>query len=74
MGAKSLGTGGLRKFVRHAGEQALDALESLLEEVRKQKSLRERKRGIFYKGPTAFLHFHEDPAGIFADLRRESTG
>ena len=25
--------------------------------------------GIFYRGASAFLHFHEDPAGLFADLR-----
>lgn len=55
--------------MRRAGEQALDALESLLEQVRKQKSLSERKRGIFYSGSTPFLHFHEDPAGLFADLK-----
>ena len=29
----------------------------------------ERKRGIFYRKSQAMLHFHEDPAGFFADLR-----
>jgi hypothetical protein len=29
----------------------------------------ERKRGVFYLKSKAFLHFHEDPAGLFADLR-----
>jgi hypothetical protein len=24
---------------------------------------------VFYKGSVAFLHFHEDPAGLFADLK-----
>jgi hypothetical protein len=24
--------------------------------------------GIFYRKSKSFLHFHEDPAGIFADL------
>ncbi len=24
---------------------------------------------MFYCGGTAFLHFHEDPAGFFADLK-----
>ncbi len=31
--------------------------------------LTERKRGIFYRGSRAFIHFHEDPAGMFADAR-----
>jgi len=35
----------------------------------KKPGLVERKRAIFYRGTTAFLHFHEDPAGMFADLR-----
>jgi len=24
---------------------------------------------VFYRGGKAFLHFHEDPAGLFADAR-----
>jgi len=31
--------------------------------------LRERSRGVFYLRSRAFLHFHEDPKGLFADLR-----
>jgi len=57
--------------VKHAGQEALDSLESLLSEVRKRKSLTERSRGVFYLKSVAFLHFHEDPAGMFADLRME---
>jgi hypothetical protein len=59
--------------MKHAGPQALEALEPLLQELRTIlrtiPGLVERKRGIFYRGATAFLHFHEDPAGLFADLR-----
>jgi hypothetical protein len=59
--------------MKHAGPQALEALEPLLEKLRTilrtVPSVVERKRGIFYRGATAFLHFHEDPAGMFADLR-----
>ena len=29
----------------------------------------ERQPGVFYVRGTAFLHFHDDPAGLFADLR-----
>jgi hypothetical protein len=55
--------------MKHAGGQALDALEDLLVQIRKQESLKERKRGVFYQGSSALLHFHEDPTGLFADLR-----
>ena len=55
--------------MKHAGLAALDSLEPLLQKLRKIPGLLERKRGIFYRQGTAFLHFHEDPAGLFADLR-----
>ena len=55
--------------MRHAGDTALDTLEDLLAELRCMPGLVEKKRGIFYRRARAFLHFHEDPAGIFADLR-----
>jgi hypothetical protein len=58
--------------MKHAGPGSLDVLEPLLEEIRKHKALKEKKRGVFYRGATAFLHFHEDPAGLFADLRAEA--
>lgn len=55
--------------MKHAGTAALDSLDPLLRELRKIPGLVERKRGIFYRGGTAFLHFHEDAVGLFADLR-----
>jgi hypothetical protein len=55
--------------VRHATPATLDALEPLLAELRGYPELREKKRGAFYRGSRAFLHFHEDPAGLFADVR-----
>lgn len=55
--------------MKHAGPQALDAIEDVLAAVRRYAALRERSRGVFYAGPKAFLHFHEDEAGLFADLR-----
>jgi hypothetical protein len=58
--------------MKHAGSAALDAVEPLLGEIRSVLSLTERKRGVFYRKSTAFLHFHEDPEGIFADLRDTS--
>jgi hypothetical protein len=55
--------------MKHAGPEALDQLEPVLAKLRKLDGLRERKRGAFYRGSSAFLHFHEDPAGFFADLK-----
>jgi hypothetical protein len=55
--------------MKHAGSEALDQLEPVLVKLRELDGLRERKRGAFYRGSSAFLHFHEDPAGFFADLK-----
>jgi hypothetical protein len=55
--------------MKHAGEAALDQLEDMLAELRRIAGLKEKKRGVFYRGASAFLHFHEDPTGLFADLR-----
>ena len=55
--------------MKHAGQVALDALEDLLDRIRTVPGLKEKQRGIFYRKSSAFLHFHEDPAGLFADLR-----
>jgi hypothetical protein len=55
--------------MRHATPIALDALEPLLKQIRSLAPLTERKRGVFYRKSQAFLHFHEDPAGFFADVR-----
>jgi hypothetical protein len=55
--------------MKHAGAKALDDLEPLLVALREEPSLREKSRGTFYRGSRAFLHFHEDPGGLFADVR-----
>lgn len=55
--------------MRHAGPAALDVLEPLLAELRDLPGLNEKRRGVFYAKSRAFLHFHEGPAGLFADLR-----
>ena len=54
--------------MKHAGPGASDVLEPLLQKIRKQPALKEKKRGLFYLKGRSFLHFHEDPAGLFADL------
>lgn len=55
--------------MKHISAPALDRLEPLLEELRSIDGLMEKKRGVFYRRSRAFLHFHEDPAGLFADVR-----
>jgi len=55
--------------MKHAGAAAFEALSDLLKSLRSRTALIERRPGIFYVSGKAFLHFHEDPAGLFADLR-----
>jgi hypothetical protein len=55
--------------VKHASPVALDALNPLLEQLRRIDGITERKHGVFYRRSSAFLHFHEDPAGFFADIK-----
>jgi hypothetical protein len=55
--------------MKHAGPAALDALEPLLARIRAMQGLKEKSRGVFYFKSKAFLHFHEDPVGLFADVR-----
>jgi len=55
--------------MRHATAAALDQIDALLQQIREVDGLVEKKRGIWYRKSKAFLHFHEDPAGIFADVK-----
>ena len=55
--------------MRHARDAALDTIDDLLAEIRRHESLTERKRGAFYRKAVGFVHFHEDSAGMFADLK-----
>ncbi len=55
--------------MRHAGAHTIAALEPLLGRLRTLPGLAERTPGVFYRRSRAFLHFHEDPAGLFADVR-----
>jgi hypothetical protein len=56
-------------IMKHAGPGALDQIESLLGDLRSFPSLDEKGRGVFYRKSKAFLHFHEDPTGLCADVR-----
>jgi len=55
-------------MVKHADAAALAALSDLIEKLRRRGVLVEKRLGIFYTKGRAFLHFHTDPAGFFADL------
>jgi hypothetical protein len=59
--------------MKHAGSAALDALEPLLTRLRAITPLKEKARGVFYLKSRAFLHFHEDPSGLWADIRAPSA-
>jgi hypothetical protein len=55
--------------MRHARADALDVLEEVLSEIRGLPGIVEKSRGVFYRRSRAFLHFHEDPTGLHADVR-----
>jgi len=55
--------------MKHAGPDALARIAPLLEQLRARAALRERRPGVFTLKSLAFLHFHDDPSGIFADVR-----
>jgi hypothetical protein len=55
--------------MKHAGANTLAALEALLRRVREHPALTERTPGSFYRKSKAYLHFHEDPSGIYADVK-----
>ena len=68
--------------MKHAGPDALDSLEPVLVKLRKLPGLTEKKRGSFHRRSSAsggrhrlegFIHFHEDPAGFFADVKIEGA-
>jgi hypothetical protein len=59
--------------MKHAGEDAIAELANLRSSICQFDGLKEKKPGIFYRKAKPFLHFHEDPAGFFADVRFEAT-
>lgn len=60
--------------MKHADSKALAQIASLLGDIRQRvPPLKEKQPGIFYLKSTAFLHFHHDPSGIFADLKVDGS-
>jgi hypothetical protein len=55
--------------VRHASAEDLVPIESLVSELRTLPGLVERTPGCFYRRSKGFLHFHDDPSGLYADVR-----
>ena len=55
--------------MRHASPDDLVPIEALLTDLRSVSGLVERSPGVFYRRSRAFLHFHADPSGLFADIR-----
>lgn len=55
--------------VKHARQDTLELLEPLLQKLRKYQALVERTPGAFYLKSKAYLHFHQDPSGIYADVK-----
>ncbi len=55
--------------MRHARPEDLDRLETLLARLRKLDGMKEKSRGVFYRGARAFLHFHEDAGSLYTDVR-----
>jgi hypothetical protein len=50
----------------------LDRIAPLLEVLRAHPALREPRPTVFQLNSRDFLHFHDEPEGIFADVRLTS--
>jgi hypothetical protein len=59
--------------MKHAGRSTLTRIEPLLEALRMRSALQEKRPGVFYLKSKAFLHFHDDPSGVFADVKLDAT-
>jgi hypothetical protein len=55
--------------VRHATPDDLIEADDLLRSLRGIDGLVEKRPGVFSYRSRAFLHFHADPSGLYADVR-----
>jgi len=53
-----------------ADADALLLLAPILRQLRDIKGVREERPGIFYARREAFVHFHTDATGLYADLKK----
>ena len=59
--------------MKHAGPSTLANLQPLLQRLREETPLAERTPGAFYFKSKAFLHFHEDTSGPYADVKLDAA-
>lgn len=59
--------------MKHASAATLAELDALLREIRTLAGLVEKSPGCFYRKGRAYLHFHEDAAGLFADVKLDGV-
>jgi hypothetical protein len=55
--------------VRHATPETIAALDDLVAALRGIDGITEKRPGAFSRGSRAFLHFHDDRTGYYADVR-----
>ena len=53
-----------------ADADALARIAPVLRQLRDIKGVREERPGIFYARREAFVHFHDDGGGLYADLKK----
>ncbi len=57
--------------MKHVGKDAPAILTTVLNALRARDALHEKSPASFYLRSKAFVHFHEDAAGLFADLKED---
>ena len=57
--------------MKHVGKDAPPILKPVLDALRERDALDEKSPASFYLRSKAFVHFHEDAAGLFADLKED---
>ena len=55
--------------MRHATPETIAALDDLSPRCAAIDGITEKRPGAFSRGSRAFLHFHDDPTGYYADVR-----
>lgn len=60
--------------MKHADEATFQELADVLAALRRIPELTETRTGTFYRRSKAFVHFHDDPTGPYADLRTDMAG
>lgn len=60
--------------MRHARPEDLERIADLVAALRVTEALTEKTPGAFYCHSKAFLHFHVDPTGLYADVRTDPAG